>query len=151
MNITGEFDEVKYVAILRQYQPRPIHTEGDNQRAIGILEGLHASGALTPEHEALAEILTTLIEKFEEEHYALGAASENKPVRQRASVRQGCAMPAMAPSGGPVSERPGSALPPKTALSARDSEAFAEALLAPPHISESVVSRFAAAHQRSQR
>ncbi len=36
-------------------------------------------------------------------------------------------------------------------LSARDSEAFAAALLAPPHISDEVVSRFVAAHDRSQR
>ena len=36
-------------------------------------------------------------------------------------------------------------------LSARDSEAFAAALLAPSHISDDVVSRFVAAHARSQR
>jgi uncharacterized protein (DUF1778 family) len=36
-------------------------------------------------------------------------------------------------------------------LSARDSEAFAAALLAPPRIPDDVVTRFVAAHERSQR
>ena len=71
MKIKAEFDEVKYAAILSQYQPRPIHTEKDNQRAMDILEGLNANGELTPELEALAEILTTLIENFEDGRYAL--------------------------------------------------------------------------------
>jgi len=71
MKIKAEFDEVKYAAILGQYQPRPIHTEKENQRAIDILEGLDVDGELTPELEALAEILTTLIENFENGRYAL--------------------------------------------------------------------------------
>ena len=83
MNPMQEFDEAKYAAILGQYQPRPIHTEDDNQRAINMLEGLHANEALTPEQEAVAEILTALIENFEEERYALGAACEINPGLQR--------------------------------------------------------------------
>ncbi|HEV2643446.1 MAG TPA: hypothetical protein VGT98_12095 [Candidatus Elarobacter sp.] len=71
MKIKAEFDEAKYAAVLGQYQPRPIHTEKENQRAIDILEGLGADGELTPELEALAEILTTLIENFEDGRYAL--------------------------------------------------------------------------------
>jgi hypothetical protein len=49
MKIKVEFDEVKYAAVLGQYQPRPIHTEKEHQRAIDMLEGLGADGELTPE------------------------------------------------------------------------------------------------------
>ncbi len=78
----AQFDEAKYAAILGQNQPRPIHTDEDNERAIEMLESLHANDALTPEQEALAEILTTLIEKFEEELYALSAASPTEILRE---------------------------------------------------------------------
>ncbi len=70
-----ELDDAKYAAVLTEYKPRPIHTAEENRRATDVLEHLHANEALTPEQEALAEILTTLIEKFEEERYALNAAS----------------------------------------------------------------------------
>ena len=84
--IFAQLDDAKYAAVLRQYKPRPIHTEEDNQRAIGILECLRADDALTPEKEALAEMLATLIEKFEEEQYALNHAA---PSGQRRATKLG--------------------------------------------------------------
>jgi len=78
----AELDEAKYAKVLGEYKPRPIHTEEDNERAIAILERLDASEELSPEQEALAEILTTLIEKFEEERYALSAASPSQILRE---------------------------------------------------------------------
>ena len=80
--MTAQLDEAKYVMVLSQYKPRPIHTEKENRHAIDALEGLHANGTLTPEQEALAEILTTLIEKFEEERYALRPASPAAILRE---------------------------------------------------------------------
>ena len=115
MKTRAEFDEVKYAAVLGQWQPRPIRTEDDNRRAIAILEGLDANNELTPEQEALAEIFTTVIEKFEEERYGLGSTWKNARSARSVVVRQGYTMPAKRPSRGPVSERPGSALPPKAA------------------------------------
>ena len=78
----AHLDEVKFAEVLSRYKPRPIHTEEDNQRAIDVLEGLHANDTLTPEQEALAEILTMLIEKFEEERYALRPASPAAILRE---------------------------------------------------------------------
>ncbi|MDQ2992870.1 MAG: helix-turn-helix domain-containing protein [Candidatus Eremiobacteraeota bacterium] len=78
----AQLDDTKYAAVLGQYKPRPIHTEEDNERAIETLESLHADDTLTPEQEALAEILTTLIEKFEEERYALRDASPAEILRE---------------------------------------------------------------------
>jgi len=75
MEVTAELDEVQYARVLTEYKPRPIHTEQQNQRAIQALERLYASEALSPEQEALGEVLTTLIEKFEEERYSLHPAS----------------------------------------------------------------------------
>ena len=80
--MTAQFDEAKYVAVLSQYKPQPIHTEEENRRAIDVLEGLHANDVLTPEQEAFAELLTTLIEKFEEERYALRPASPAAILRE---------------------------------------------------------------------
>jgi HTH-type transcriptional regulator/antitoxin HigA len=78
----AQLDEAKYAVVLGRYKPRPIHTEEDNQRAIEILESLHTNDALTPEQEALAEMLTTLIEKFEEDRYALHPASPGAILRE---------------------------------------------------------------------
>lgn len=78
----AELDEAKYAKVLRKYMPRPIHTEEDNQRAIAALEQLHEKEVLSPEQEALAEILTTLIEKFEEERYALSGATPTTILRE---------------------------------------------------------------------
>jgi HTH-type transcriptional regulator / antitoxin HigA len=75
MKVTVALDKAKYAALLGEYTPRPIHTEKDSRRAIALLEAIHENEPLTPEQEAVAELLTTLIEKFEEERYALTAAS----------------------------------------------------------------------------
>ena len=80
--LTAQFDEAEYAVVLGRYRPRRIHTEEDIRRAIDVLKDLHANDALTPEQEALAEILTVLIEKFEEEHYAL------RPVSPAAILRE---------------------------------------------------------------
>jgi HTH-type transcriptional regulator/antitoxin HigA len=64
----AQLDDAKYAAVLDRYKPRPTHTDEDNQRAIDVVEGLRTDGALTAEQEALAEVLTTLIERFEERH-----------------------------------------------------------------------------------
>jgi HTH-type transcriptional regulator/antitoxin HigA len=80
--MTAKFDDAKYAAVPGHYKPRPIHTEEDHQRAIDVLESLRTNDALTPEQGALAEMLTTLIEKYEEERYALHAASPAAILRE---------------------------------------------------------------------
>ncbi len=59
-----------------------IHTDDDNQRAIALLEAIHENEPLTPEQEAVAELLTTFIEKFEEERHALTPASPPAIMRE---------------------------------------------------------------------
>ncbi len=69
------------------------NTKEENERLIAELERLDASGRqLSPEQERLAELLTTLIEQFEEQHYPVGqptpvealkALMEERGLRQR--------------------------------------------------------------------
>ena len=85
--------ERTYGRLLARVQPCVIRTEEENERLIAELEKLDASGRpLSPEQERLAELLTTLIEQFEEQHYPVGqptpvealkALMEERGLRQR--------------------------------------------------------------------
>ena len=59
-----------YGDLLAQYQPKPIETEAENEAAILLAESLEHRQR-TPEEDALLELLTILIEKFEEDRYPL--------------------------------------------------------------------------------
>ncbi|MGK7893347.1 MAG: type II toxin-antitoxin system HigA family antitoxin [Xenococcus sp. (in: cyanobacteria)] len=65
-----------YAQLLALYQPKVIETEEENDRAIAIAEELEHKPNLTLEEEAILELLVTLIEKFEAEHYPI---SEGTP------------------------------------------------------------------------
>ncbi len=66
----------EYADLLVQTLPSVIHSEEDNERFISILEELERrSHEWTPAEVKLAELLTLLIEQFEEENYQLKAAT----------------------------------------------------------------------------
>jgi HTH-type transcriptional regulator / antitoxin HigA len=82
MSIVAEtIDEKEYASLLSKTLPRVIHTEDENQRCTAELESLLAKRNRTPEELRLAELLTLLIEDFEDKHYALPAASPVDIVR----------------------------------------------------------------------
>jgi HTH-type transcriptional regulator / antitoxin HigA len=65
-----------YAELLARVPPRVVHTEEENERYIGVLYELeHGRETLTPEERDLADVLTLLIEGFEEKHYKLPRAS----------------------------------------------------------------------------
>jgi HTH-type transcriptional regulator/antitoxin HigA len=65
-----------YAELLAQTLPRVIHTEEENEHFIGILEGLERrSTQWTIAETKLAELLTLLIEEFENKNYQLKAAT----------------------------------------------------------------------------
>jgi len=64
------FNKETYANLLAQYQPKVIETESENEAAIALAESLEYRDH-TPEEDALLELLVTLIEKFEEQHYPL--------------------------------------------------------------------------------
>lgn len=68
--MTRTFNKESYATLLAQYQPKIIETEEENEAAIQMAESLEHRNR-TLEEDTLLELLVTLIEKFEEEHYPL--------------------------------------------------------------------------------
>src|SRR5580692_1200046 len=82
--------ESVYGKLLAKARPRVITTEAENERALAEVEALDdlaQKRSLTPEEEELAELLTVLIEKFEDTHYDLGKATPLDALRDFMEVR----------------------------------------------------------------
>lgn len=69
------FNRESYVKLLTQYQPKIIETDSENEAAIALALELEHRLNRTPEEAAFLELLVTLIEKFENEHYQLNAST----------------------------------------------------------------------------
>lgn len=66
----------EYAALLSSTLPAVIRSEAENERCIRRLEELDRKGTrMSAAERRMAELLTLLIEDFEEKHYALRAAS----------------------------------------------------------------------------
>ena len=63
-----------YTDLLIQYQPKPIKTESDYQKALTIVEGM-MSGELTEAETAFFELFVLLIETYEEQHYGMSQST----------------------------------------------------------------------------
>jgi len=68
-------DETEYASLLAHTLPHVIHTEEENERCIAELESLDFRGDLSVEEERIAELLTLLIEDFEEKNYSFPVAA----------------------------------------------------------------------------
>jgi HTH-type transcriptional regulator/antitoxin HigA len=65
----------EYASLLTSTLPAVIRSEVENERYIAMLEALDSKGKrMTAAERRMAELLTLLIEDFEEKHYALEAA-----------------------------------------------------------------------------
>jgi HTH-type transcriptional regulator/antitoxin HigA len=72
----------EYTALLRKVAPKVIHTDRENEYYTEILYELdRRSKSLTPAEKELAELLTLLIENFEDKHYALARAKPLEVLR----------------------------------------------------------------------
>jgi HTH-type transcriptional regulator / antitoxin HigA len=69
--MTPTSSQQTYTDLLIQYQPKPIKTEPEYQRALKVVEGM-MSGELTEAETVLFELLVLLIENYEEHHYSIG-------------------------------------------------------------------------------
>jgi HTH-type transcriptional regulator/antitoxin HigA len=66
----------EYASLLTSTLPAVIRSEAENERHIAMLEELDRKGGrMSAAERRMAELLTLLIEDFEEKHYALKAAS----------------------------------------------------------------------------
>jgi HTH-type transcriptional regulator/antitoxin HigA len=68
-------DAVRYSRLMAEVAPKVIKTEAENDAALVIVERLMEKGddGRSPEEEAALELLTMLIEQFEEEAYPVPA------------------------------------------------------------------------------
>ena len=73
--MTLTFNADKYTELLQKYQPKIIRSEQENEQALTIIEKLIHKKNRTPEEDEIYDLLVTLVEKFEQENYAPGAAS----------------------------------------------------------------------------
>lgn len=65
----------EYASLLTTTLPSVIRSEAENERYIAVLEELDHKGSRTSAAECrLAELLTLLVEDFEEKHYSLQAS-----------------------------------------------------------------------------
>ena len=66
MTTTIEIKDSVYAKLLAKSLPRPIHSAAEHARLTEMLLHLDEREDLSPEEEALAEVLTLLIEDYEE-------------------------------------------------------------------------------------
>jgi HTH-type transcriptional regulator / antitoxin HigA len=73
----------EYAALLARTLPAVIHSEKENARCISMLEALDGKAEkLTMAERRLAELLTVLIENFEDESYVLKPARPVEVLRE---------------------------------------------------------------------
>lgn len=74
-------DSTKYAQLLTQTLPLVIETEEENEHFLEIINSM-MSKELSLEEKVLFNLLVTLVEKFEEEHYMpIGESSPDKMIR----------------------------------------------------------------------
>jgi HTH-type transcriptional regulator/antitoxin HigA len=71
MSAATNFNPTVYAGLLTKFLPKPIQSETELEAATALLLDLDERTDLSPEEEALAEVLTVLIEDHEEKHYPL--------------------------------------------------------------------------------
>ncbi len=72
----------EYQDLVSRTLPHVIHTEAENAHYLRVLEALDALPHPTPAQQALAALLTLLIEDFEERHYALKPATPIEHIKE---------------------------------------------------------------------
>jgi HTH-type transcriptional regulator / antitoxin HigA len=77
----------EYASLLTNTLPAVIRSEAENERFIAMLEVLDRKGSrMSTAERRIAELLTLLIEDFEEKHYALEAAGAIEVLRELMSA-----------------------------------------------------------------
>ena len=81
MSTTIEIKDSVYAKLLSKSLPRPIHGEAEHARVTELLLELDEREDLSPEEDALAEVLTLLIEDYEEKYHPLPQVSPNESLK----------------------------------------------------------------------
>ncbi|NDJ20306.1 transcriptional regulator [Nostoc sp. B(2019)] len=85
--MTFTFNSGIYSQLLSQYQPRIIKTEEENEKFLEIVEELLSRSYLTSEEDVLLELLTKLIEDFEEKHYPINSSTPHSRLKHLMEAR----------------------------------------------------------------
>lgn len=78
MSVTVELRDSVYAELLAKSLPKPIRNDSELARTTGALLALDEREDLSPEEEALSEVLTLLIEDYEDKHHPLPRVSPNE-------------------------------------------------------------------------
>lgn len=101
--MTANFDQKKYGSLLMETVPRVIDSDEELDRAEAILTHLLKKGEnLSPEEEKLLELISDLIEKYEDEHYPIPEASANDMLKffmEDRGIKQSDLLPVFGSSG----------------------------------------------------
>jgi HTH-type transcriptional regulator/antitoxin HigA len=81
MSTSAEIKDSVYAKLLAKSLPKPIRTAAEHSRLTEMLLELDEREDLSPEEEALAEVLTLLIEDYEEKNYPLPRVSPNDSLK----------------------------------------------------------------------
>jgi HTH-type transcriptional regulator/antitoxin HigA len=77
--MSKKFSLEKYGALLMSALPQVIENEEELERAEEIIDRLLSKGEnLSPEEEKLLDLISDLVEKYEEEHYPFPEATPNE-------------------------------------------------------------------------
>ena len=87
MSTLTTLDEKSYGQLLRRTLPHVIRTEEECTRLTNELMRLDESGDLSLEEKELAELLTVLINEYEERRYPLAKASPQQVLRHLMEAR----------------------------------------------------------------
>jgi hypothetical protein len=87
MTTIENLDLNRYGRLLARAVPKVIETEEENERALAVVESLleKGEGNLTPEEDALLELLGNLIHDFEEKAYPIPKWSRARWLRSCSS------------------------------------------------------------------
>ena len=86
--LTIELDEKMYGQLLRRTLPRVIHTDEECDRLTSELLRLDEPEDLTPEEKEIAELLTVLIDEYEERRYPIRKASPQQTLQHLMEARK---------------------------------------------------------------
>lgn len=81
MSVALQINNAAYAKLLVKVLPQPIREDREHERLTQMLLRLDERDDLSPEEEALAEVLTLLIEDYEEKRYLMPRVSPNESLR----------------------------------------------------------------------
>jgi HTH-type transcriptional regulator/antitoxin HigA len=85
--LAAQLDEKTYGQLLRRTLPHVIHTDEECERLTQELVRLDERDGLTPEEKGLAELLTVLIDEYEERRYPIRKANPQQTLQHLMEAR----------------------------------------------------------------